>query len=485
MSALRASAVGDWEVCGDFLYCREQLYDMSWEEVDLRSKRVCCAAYGGPIATVRDESKAVVITSSSSMRPLIRIFSAAGIELGSVLWERGRILDWGWSSNLELAVVEESAKVLVFSMHGEKLREFTLGAAVEREGVKEVCVHGEGMVVLTKSNRLWAVSNIQAPRVMAMAEVPGLATASGVESVPKCCLAVVDARATLSGSIEAFLPVGSTPTCPPAYGFHGVEVSLLACGSTVWQVDEETATDHRPLGSSASPSSSISMLSISPDGFFVALYTDDARLIVLSTGSVCRILETLEHARRMRQVCRDLKAYERLFRTIEGSLTKKVAELGEVKLREASLSKELEEAAAREASLTKEDLRAEAAQLQAFLLDAKASNVNGMLKVLESGAALRRSNEGVEEPVLYFAEVRAWLSVGLYVDLACPMARGLESEGLGLSIGSVLEFEAGRAVVIETEVREASLRRSCAEATYLESQSRRLLAEAREEQVGS
>jgi hypothetical protein len=31
--------VGDWEACGDHFYCRELLYDMAWEEVDLEQRR--------------------------------------------------------------------------------------------------------------------------------------------------------------------------------------------------------------------------------------------------------------------------------------------------------------------------------------------------------------------------------------------------------------------------------------------------------------
>jgi hypothetical protein len=32
-------AVGDWEACGDCFYARELLHEMSWEEMDLDTKR--------------------------------------------------------------------------------------------------------------------------------------------------------------------------------------------------------------------------------------------------------------------------------------------------------------------------------------------------------------------------------------------------------------------------------------------------------------
>ncbi len=59
--------------------------------------RLCCAPFGGPIAAMRDDSKMVVVAAGASTRPVVRLFSAAGAELGSFLWERGPIAGWGWS----------------------------------------------------------------------------------------------------------------------------------------------------------------------------------------------------------------------------------------------------------------------------------------------------------------------------------------------------------------------------------------------------
>ena len=36
---LHPAAVGDWEACGDAFFSREMLYDMTWEDTDLDSKR--------------------------------------------------------------------------------------------------------------------------------------------------------------------------------------------------------------------------------------------------------------------------------------------------------------------------------------------------------------------------------------------------------------------------------------------------------------
>jgi hypothetical protein len=71
-------------------------------------------------------------------RPIIRTFAASGRLLGSYVWDKGRIMAWGWSAALDLVVVEESGKVLVLSLFGERLREFSMGAAVEKGGVSQV-----------------------------------------------------------------------------------------------------------------------------------------------------------------------------------------------------------------------------------------------------------------------------------------------------------------------------------------------------------
>ena len=42
-------------------YKNEEFYDMLWEDIDLNQYIVSCARYGGPIATVRDDKKIVLV----------------------------------------------------------------------------------------------------------------------------------------------------------------------------------------------------------------------------------------------------------------------------------------------------------------------------------------------------------------------------------------------------------------------------------------
>ena len=76
----------------------------------LQPPRLACAPFGGPIAAIRDERRMVVITGGG-MRPVIRTFTAAGEQLGAMVWERGTIVEWGWSDDLELIIMEVSGRV--------------------------------------------------------------------------------------------------------------------------------------------------------------------------------------------------------------------------------------------------------------------------------------------------------------------------------------------------------------------------------------
>lgn len=63
------------------------------------------------------------------------------------------------------------AKVRAFGVQGQQLPiEFSLGEACEAEGVLDCCVYGGGVVALTHSNHLWAVTDVNEPRPQRLAD---------------------------------------------------------------------------------------------------------------------------------------------------------------------------------------------------------------------------------------------------------------------------------------------------------------------------
>ena len=88
-------------------------------------------------------------------------------------------------------------------MFGVQLqRNFSMGSEVQREGILECQLYGDGLVVLTKGLQLWAVSGLEEPRPHKLAHPsPRL-------KEPPTCMAIMQPHHTLSGCLEVsfFLP---------------------------------------------------------------------------------------------------------------------------------------------------------------------------------------------------------------------------------------------------------------------------------------
>lgn len=120
-------AVGEWEACGDAFYSREQLYPLNWQDsvhleemryavgcvsrhnlcthpclstpfslhpctphplVSTPLHRIACAPHSGPLAMIRDDRQLVTVRSvGGDMRPVLRTYNAAGVLLGTSVWE--------------------------------------------------------------------------------------------------------------------------------------------------------------------------------------------------------------------------------------------------------------------------------------------------------------------------------------------------------------------------------------------------------------
>ena len=72
--------------------------------------RVACARYGGPIATIRDDRK-MVLVSGGITQPLVQIYSSAGTQLAIFIWDKGRIEAMGWTNTEDLMIVEQTGEV--------------------------------------------------------------------------------------------------------------------------------------------------------------------------------------------------------------------------------------------------------------------------------------------------------------------------------------------------------------------------------------
>eukprot|EP00198_Chlamydomonas_reinhardtii_P010037 XP_001699374.1 VPS16-like protein [Chlamydomonas reinhardtii] len=304
---------GDWEVVGDCFFARETLYESIWDGFEVEDKRFTCATYGGPIAAMRDERRMVLVTPGSSataaaggLKPVLRTFTAAGGPLGASVWDGGRLVDWGWTDEQQLAAVEANGKVTVYSPYAEKVREFRFGAAVERDTVAAAIVYGTGVLVVTEAQlqpappgsstptatvsepgSIWLVEDLREPRPTRLTSPPltaftptatednrgdlggsGLLSLGGLGRLGlPSCVAVLDPRHTLSTRVEV----------------------LAVVGGVLWQLDEVSATDHHPAALRSAGGAD--HISVSPDGAFVAMYTQDHRLVVLASDLTKQLTE--------------------------------------------------------------------------------------------------------------------------------------------------------------------------------------------------
>ena len=86
-------------------------------------------------------------------------------------------------------------QVRLCNMFGTQLpRHFSMGSEVQREGILDCQLYGDGLVVLTKGLQLWAVSGLAEPRPQKLAS-PAL-------KEPPTCMAIFQPRHTLSGCLE-------------------------------------------------------------------------------------------------------------------------------------------------------------------------------------------------------------------------------------------------------------------------------------------
>ena len=86
-------------------------------------------------------------------------------------------------------------QVHMYSMFGVQLqRNFSMGSEVQREGILQCQLHGNGLVVLTKGMQLWAVSGLDDPR-------PHKLASPRLKEAPSC-MAIMQPHHTLSGCLE-------------------------------------------------------------------------------------------------------------------------------------------------------------------------------------------------------------------------------------------------------------------------------------------
>ncbi|KAJ6102811.1 Vps16 N-terminal [Penicillium sp. IBT 16267x] len=241
-----SNPLANWEKVGDSFYRKIPVYDAIFdEEVELENYIVTGAPYGGAIALYRDESKAISLRDTQASRSSIDVYSCSGKQINRINWEQATIRGIGWSDKEELLVVAEDGTVRrYFGLDGD-FTSFSLGNGAEEYGVRDCQFWSSGLVALLSNNHLIAVSKYDEPRPKLLAPCP-------------------------EGEVSSWALI------PPAHTLsRSVEV-LLAVDKTVYLVDSTEAEDK------ILQDGPFKHVSISPTGRFVALFTAEGKLWVVS-----------------------------------------------------------------------------------------------------------------------------------------------------------------------------------------------------------
>ncbi|KAH1278330.1 hypothetical protein LV164_005819 [Aspergillus fumigatus] len=242
-----SNPLANWERLGDSFYRKVSLYDAIFDEdVDLDNYIVAGAPYGGAIALHRDESKPYMFRDAHTARSSIDIYSCSGKHINRINWEHGTIRGLGWSEKEELLVITEDGTVRrYFGLYGD-FTSFSLGNGAEEYGVRACKFWNNGFVALLSNNQLIAVSNYDEPRPKLLAPCP-------------------------EGEISSWSLI------PPPYTLsRSVEV-LLAVDKTIFLIDSSEAEDK------VLQNGPFKHASVSPTGRFVALYTAEGQVWVVSS----------------------------------------------------------------------------------------------------------------------------------------------------------------------------------------------------------
>ncbi|XP_051136624.1 protein VACUOLELESS1 [Andrographis paniculata] len=250
------SVAAEWQLLYNRYYRKPELYQLQWKNVDLSRNKVACAPFGGPIAVIRDDAKIVQLFAESALRKL-QIFTSSGRLISETVWKNpgGRLIGMSWTDDLTLVCITQDGTVYRYDIHAELVGTFSLGKECFDNSVVECVFWGNGVVCINEALEVFSVPDFKSPKTVKLADC-------NLEELP-LCLAVIEPQYTKSGDVEVLLGVGDHVLLVEEDG-----VQTLAQGMGPFQ-----------------------KMVVSRKGEFVASFTHDGRLLVLSTDFADVIIE--------------------------------------------------------------------------------------------------------------------------------------------------------------------------------------------------
>uniref|UniRef100_A0A8D8TGF9 Vacuolar protein sorting-associated protein 16 homolog n=1 Tax=Cacopsylla melanoneura TaxID=428564 RepID=A0A8D8TGF9_9HEMI len=182
-----ALVTADWSPYARNKYFRKiELYSMVWHrEVNLETCSLTVAQNGGPIVILRDRAKLLKMQGPSH-QPIVAIYSSSGKLLNSFVWDKGQLVQLGWSSTEDLLCIQEDGKVLIYNMFGVYQHAwdiFLMGKEASGSKIVSATIFpspgATGLAVITSANEVFVVTNVNENhrRVRQLSKCPSAPTA--------------------------------------------------------------------------------------------------------------------------------------------------------------------------------------------------------------------------------------------------------------------------------------------------------------------
>eukprot|EP01122_Echinamoeba_exundans_P014185 TRINITY_DN6375_c0_g1_i2.p1 TRINITY_DN6375_c0_g1~~TRINITY_DN6375_c0_g1_i2.p1 ORF type:complete len:830 (+),score=168.25 TRINITY_DN6375_c0_g1_i2:36-2525(+) len=186
-----------WALLRDRYYRKMELYEMSWENVDLNRLRLVGGPLGGPIAATRDDSKLQRVTSAT-LKPTIDVYSSSGVKLSSFIWDKGHIVKMAWDDIERLVVVLDDGTIALYNVFGDQLKRIpTKREEIRQNRVRDAYIWSGGVVMLTHNLQFFCTMNFDDPFTIKLRD-PGL-----VE--PPTCWTVIEPQLTENNSVQVLV----------------------------------------------------------------------------------------------------------------------------------------------------------------------------------------------------------------------------------------------------------------------------------------
>ncbi|TNN21348.1 Vacuolar protein sorting-associated protein 16 isoform 2 [Schistosoma japonicum] len=246
----------DWFAVGDIYFRKLHLYDMPWGMgFPISQFQISVCQYSGYIAMYLD--------GQSGSKPILQIYTSSGRLVHQHVWKDAPGILLGWTLSEDLLVVQKTGFTTVLDHQGKFVRRFSMGPEAEEREIISARLftmdYNTGIAVLTGGNHIYVTTSIETPRMRRLVELPG-----PVKSLSQWII------------VTTPLETGS----PDSFRSPWV---LFADKKNLYRADFGTLENIELSKLIKSTGVNISLLSISLNMQFVAIYLSNGELLIANT----------------------------------------------------------------------------------------------------------------------------------------------------------------------------------------------------------